>query len=66
MIWWPVIVIAALGKLRQEEHEELEAGPGYITRPCLKRTKTKTNRTVGQAALAPLANINLTEVMTST
>lgn len=59
------MVIAALGKLRQEEHQEMEAGPGYITRLCLKRTKTKTKRTVGQAALAPLANMNLTEVVTS-
>lgn len=43
----------------------MEAGPGYITRSCLKRTKTKTKRTVGHAALAPLANINLTEVIIS-
>jgi hypothetical protein len=39
-MWWCTTIILALGRLRQEDGE-IQANPGCIVRPCLKKKKEK-------------------------
>jgi hypothetical protein len=58
-MWWPVIVIATLGKLRQEKHYDLEASLGDIGEPLYQRTKPRTKRMSWAGSSSSLANVNL-------
>jgi hypothetical protein len=44
------IVIPALGRLRQEEHE-FDANLGYIVKPCLKKPKEKKSNLKSMASI---------------
>jgi hypothetical protein len=39
-MWWYIPAIPALRRLRQEDHE-FKICLGYVTKPCLKKIKTK-------------------------
>lgn len=48
-MWWHMLVIPALRRLRQEDHRECKAGLGYMAGTRLKETKitTTTAGTIG-------------------
>jgi hypothetical protein len=42
-MWWHIPVIPALRRMRQE-YCEFKTIPGYIVRPCLKKTKKRKRK----------------------
>lgn len=39
--WWPMPVIPAHGKLRQQDCQEVQANLDYTVKPCLKKPESK-------------------------